>query len=209
LEQVMDWLREYTGLNLNVRWQILADSGIERDKPISLDVKNVRLSQVLWMIMNEAGGPDVLMAYRAGGNLLILSTQEDLGKEMVRKVYDVGDLLVQPRRFTNGIQIQASQALQNAGQPGQGGGGGSSGGIFGGGGQGQGGGQQQGLNEGEGGQGGGEAEIQKLIELITSTVEPESWTANGGDGTITAFRRQLVVRNSILVHQQLGGFLEE
>ena len=32
---------------------------------------------------------------------------------------------------------------------------------------------------------------------------------NGGTGTIQAFRNLLVVRNNLLVHQSLGGYVEE
>src|SRR5687768_11714279 len=77
LDQVIEWLQGYTGMNVNVRWQTLIDASVARDKPITLKVKGLRLSQVLWMIMNEAGGADTKLAYRATGKLLILSTEED------------------------------------------------------------------------------------------------------------------------------------
>ena len=99
LEQVMEFIAEYTQMNVVVRWQILEDAGIERDKAITIKVRNVRLSQVLWMIMDEAGGPDLKLAYRASGELLIISSAEDLGREMVVRVYDVSDLLVRAPRF--------------------------------------------------------------------------------------------------------------
>lgn len=213
LEQVMDWLQDFTQMNVTVRWQVLEDAGISRDKPISLRAKNLRLSQVLWMIMNEAGGTEVKLAYQATGNLLVLSTNEDLGQEMVVKVYDVSDLLFEPQRFTNAPQIdlqqlaqiasQASQAIQNVGF----GQGGQAGGFGGGGGGGQ--------SIFQNGQGQGEdnydpeAKIQELINLITQAIDPDSWEANGGPGTIHVFNQQLVVRNSILVHQRLGGYISE
>jgi len=85
-----------------------------------------------------------------------------------------------------------------------GGGGGGGGGMFG---QGT---QQQGQQQGdEFGQQGTQEQMEKLIELIKQTVEPDSWRDNGGLGTIFAFQNMLVVRNSILVHQRLGGYLTE
>jgi hypothetical protein len=53
------------------------------------------------------------------------------------------------------------------------------------------------------------ADIEELIALIVQTVEPDSWADNGGLGTIQPFRNLLVVRNNILVHQALGGYVEE
>lgn len=194
----MDFIAEYAQLNVVVRWQTLDDSGVSSDTPISIQARNLRLSQVLWLIMNEAGGADLKLAYRASGTLLILSTEEDLSKEMVTKVYDVADLLI---RLPSSPMpdVSQNQGLQQGGQ------GGSGGGIFG---------QQQGQ---QGQQYGGmdqqnatEANMQILVEIIQQTVEPDSWRETGGGlGSIQAFRNLLIVHNSILVHQKLGGFVRE
>jgi len=204
LEQVMEYIAELTQVNVVVRWEILEDAGIEKDKPITIKVRNVRLSRVLWLILNEAGGTDLRLAYRASGNMLVLSTEENLGQEMLVKVYDVSDLLVRPPRFANALQLDATQALQQAaqsGQGGQGGGGGGGQGLFGG----QGSGQQSQRDDERDGVGAG---MQELRQLIVDTVEPDSWVDNGGLGTIQPFGNVLVVRNSILVHQRLSGYVE-
>jgi hypothetical protein len=52
---------------------------------------------------------------------------------------------------------------------------------------------------------GAEEEMDTLIDLIQNTVEPDTWAVNGGRGQIYPFRRLLIVYNSILVHQRLGG----
>jgi len=201
LVDVMDWIASLTPMNVVVRWQILEDAGIEQDKPISMQVRNLRLSQVLWMMMDEAGGPDLNLAYRASGEILIISTAEDLGREMVIRVYDVSDLLVRAPRFYGAPHMDL-QNTQNTGVGGTGGGGQN---IFGGSGSG---GSRDDERDQRGGEG-DDADIQELIELIVQTVEPDSWADNGGLGTIQAFRNLLVVRNNILVHQALGGYIEE
>lgn len=202
LEQVIDWLAEFTGTNVNVRWETLAASGIEKDKPISMRFKNLRLSQVLWMILNEAGGADIKLAYRATGNLIVISTHEELGKDMITKVYDVSDLLTRVPRFTNAANLNAAQALNQSGQ-GQGGG---SSQMF----QDQQGGNQQGGGEGDRmGSGGSDTEMQQIIDLIQDVIEPDSWVKGGGTGTVVPLHGQIIVRNSILVHQLLGGYVNE
>jgi hypothetical protein len=211
LQQVMDWLAEFTKLNISVRWQTLADAGVDRDKPISIQARNLRLSQVLWLIMAEAAGSELKLAYRASGNLLILSTADDLDKEMVTKIYDVADLLTRlPRALRQGA-FNVTQGLgQSGGQGGGGGGGGAGGGMFG---QGQGQQQQQqgaqGAYGAAGGAGGPDAQLKELVELIRQTVEPDTWRENGGQGSIIPFQTSIVVRNTILVHQRLGGYLSE
>ncbi|MCK4343136.1 MAG: hypothetical protein KAY37_15585 [Phycisphaerae bacterium] len=194
LEQVVEWLADFTQMNVVVRWQVLEDSLIMRDAPISLKVRNLRLSQVLWLIMNEAGGSEVTLAYRASGNLLILSTEQDLGRELITKVYDVADLLLRVPRSGRPDFTSQSQGL------GQTGGGGGSQNIFGNS-------QQQRSNQQD--DFGSDVQIQALIEIIQNTIEPDSWEVNAGRGQINTLGSLLIVRNTILVHQQLGGYLTE
>jgi hypothetical protein len=51
---------------------------------------------------------------------------------------------------------------------------------------------------------------EDLIKLVTDTVEPFSWQANGGEGTIDFFPlgRALVVRQTAGVQEQVGDILE-
>ncbi|MCA9243545.1 MAG: hypothetical protein KDA32_06300 [Phycisphaerales bacterium] len=200
-DQVMEWVAEFTQMNVVVRWEQLEVAGVDRDKPVSIRVRNLSLSQVLWMIMSEAGG-ETKMAYRASGNLLVLSTADDLGKEMVVKVYDVSDLLLRVPRFDNAPRIDLQQAGQQAAQAGQGGGGGGGQGLF-----------QDDQEDNEQDQQGDNTEIQQLIQLIMETIEPDSWreglSGGAGQGSIRAFRSMLIVRNSIDVHQKLGGALSD
>ena len=203
-EQVIDWLRDFTRLNISVRWQKLADNGIERDKPITIKVRDLRLSQVLGLVMDEAAGSDVRLAYRMTGNLLVISTAEDLDREMIVKTYDISDLLLQIPRATRSAGFDVSQGLGQGGAGGSGGGGGGAGGgMFG---QGK---QRQQQGQDRSGQQGDQEQIDKLIELIQDTIEPDSWQKNNGNGSIKVFNRTLVVRNTILVHQRLGGYVTE
>jgi hypothetical protein len=207
LEQVMSWLADFTHMNVNVRWQILADAGVDRDKPISIHARNLRLSQVLWLIMSEAAGTELKLAYRASGNLLVLSTAEDLDKEMVTKIYDVADLLIKLPAATRQGAFNVTQGLGQTGQGGSGGGGGggAGGGMFG---QGQGQQQQQQGMRGDT-TGGTDQQLQQLVDLIRQTIEPDTWRENGGSGSIIAFQKSIVVRNTLLVHQRLGGYVTE
>jgi len=204
LEQVIEFIEDITQMNVIPRWQVLEDAGIERDKEITVKLRNLPLRSVLWAILNEAGGSDLKLAYRAEGNLLVLSTKEQLGDSLVTYVYDVSDLLFRPRWYGAAVALDPSQALQQAGQQaGQGGtgGGGSGQGIFGGSGSGS---QNQNRNEDD-----DESDVgmQEIRQLIIDTVEPDSWLDNGGRGSIYAFRNLLVVRNNILVHQLLSGYV--
>ena len=188
-EGVVEYLSDFLKVNIVVRWEALSPMGVTRDKPMSLRLRNLKVSQALWLLLNEAGGPDVRLAYRATSNLLLVSTADDLGREMVVKAYDVTDLITPAPSFA-GPTIDVSRA----------GGVGdravfeSARGETGGGGEGR-----QGLAP----------ELERLIAVVLATVEPDSWEGVGGKGTIAGFQRCIVVRNTIAVHQKLGGWLTE
>jgi len=197
LRSVLEWLADFAKVNLVVKWQVLQDADIDPDKPITLKVKGLRFSQVLWMILNEASGPDVKLAYRAAGSVLTISTHEDLGKEMVTRIYDLRDLLVGIARF-EAPQMDPGQALSQVGTSTSGGTGQN---LFRG---------QQSQQRGMTAEGTDQTpEMRRLIEIIQQTIEPDSWQVNNGKGTIHDFNGMLIVYNTLQVHQQIGGFVEE
>lgn len=57
--------------------------------------------------------------------------------------------------------------------------------------------------------GGAAAGAQQLIDLITATIEPDSWEVNGGRGRIMFYPplNVLVIRTTGEVHHQIGGTL--
>jgi hypothetical protein len=203
LREVVEFLRNYTKANIEVRWKILQDAGIDPDaQNITLKLNNARLSQVLWEIMNQAGSGELRLAYRAVGNNIVVSTQKDLGGEMISKVYDVRDLLAGVARF-EAPQMDPSQAMNQMSSGGGGGGGGGGGsGLFGG---------NRGQNQRSqiGAAGDEGPEMKKIIDMITLTIAPDTWEKAGGKGSIHTFNGLVVVYNSPLVHQQIAGFVEE
>jgi general secretion pathway protein D len=68
------------------------------------------------------------------------------------------------------------------------------------------------LSAGPGGLGGGViADFDSLIELITTTISPQSWDEVGGPGSISGFdtNLSLVVSQTQEVHEQLADLLEQ
>ncbi len=216
LRQVFDELAKSTRATVYVNWQALNAVGVREDRPITVHARNMRFGHVLWMILREAAGTDAKLAYRISNDMLYVSTFEELSEEMLVRVYPVEDLLVSELRFprldvvrehdyvagliptvNNGavavrpIVDRVASGTRLVGE--------NSGGDI-----------DEGLNGNRGNSGthGDDARaqrLQELINVITTTVEPESWDINGGRGTIRGFRDKLVVRNSAFVHEQLAG----
>lgn len=201
-EQVVEYLQEVSNVNINVDWEDLTNQGIEKDKLVSLKLNNVSFRTVLKEILTQVGG-DVVLAYSVSEGLIRVASKEKLDREKEIRVYDINDLLVNIPRFTNAANLNPAQALNQAGQSGQGGGGGSSQ-IFD---------EQENENQrGEEGQGAGPrgALVQQIMDIIRQTVEPDSWRETGaGDGSIRELNGQLIVYNTADSHRQVGNLLAQ
>ncbi|MGI9457659.1 MAG: hypothetical protein ACR2NU_13930 [Aeoliella sp.] len=156
---------------------------------------------------------------------LPLSAQAQQEAEYVLRTYEVGDLTLNVSDRPYGESAATiRQGIQAVGGGGFGGGGGG----FGGGG-GLGGGGQFSVPEvanrqplylaqfGGGGGGGRMAQvgapaptntIDNLWEVIVATVDPESWSENGGNGTLQAFGTAMVVWQTEPVHQRIEQLLQ-
>jgi len=211
LNEVLASMGEMLNTNVVARWSRLAEVGVEPDTPVTLRVRNLRVGQVLWLILSEAAGSDVRLAYRAEPDLILISTAEDFGRQMITRVYDVRHLLV-PRLVHPSIQIGREQTFISAVQPVV-----AEGAV----------GVRpipQVITSGVtliGEDAGGtvrrdddtgsfqEQRLRELIDAITTTIEPETWLVNGGRGSIVPYNGMLIIRNSPLVHQKIAGPVEE
>ncbi|MFQ5806655.1 MAG: hypothetical protein ACE5I3_09415 [Phycisphaerae bacterium] len=200
LEKVMEWLQEYTGGIVYVRWKVLEDFGITRETPITVKARDKKLSQILWVIMNEAAAESgVTLAYQASTDLFLFSTHDDLSRDLVTRVYDVQDITVDvpyfkgdgTREGSEGI-VRRTRVRRTAPPPSR-----SSGGEV--------------IDEAPRREITTEDEkLQEFKELILNMIEPESWEINGlgGKGTIFPYKGRLVVRNSLHVHQLIDDGLK-
>ena len=211
-EQVIDYLRDLTGLNIVVNWTALEAAAIEKDKEVNLKLTNVKFSKALRLVLDEVGGGETELSYEVGDGVVQISTKEDLSRRTTVQVYNVQDLIIRVPDF-QGREINLNNIGQNQ-QGGLGGGGGIGGaGGGGGGGGGAGGG---GIFGGGGGQQGGEAPqtgedpLERLIQLIQETIDPESWRSAGGNvGAINTLNNQVIVTQTATAHTQLRDLLKQ
>ena len=198
LEKVMEWVQKQTGVLVYVRYAILEEHGITRETPITVKAKDATLKQILWVIMNEAAGASgATLAYEASGDLILLSTHQDLGSKMVSRVYDFKDIHVDVLYFEGITDLEGKvfrtrvrRAVPHSRSLG--------GELFG----------PPADDaapvlevESE------EEQVQEFMEFLLNTIEPETWAINGmgGKGTIFPYKGRLIIRNSLHVHQILSG----
>jgi hypothetical protein len=197
LSDVLDFLSDATSSNMSVDWKALDAAHIAKDTPVTLKMSaQVPLHKVLSMVLNQAAGNGVLTFFVDEG-VIEITTQESSDKVLYSRTYPIQDLLFQPIDATN----PPSLSLQNASQTQTGGGG-----TGGGGGQGGGQGLFDNTNQNNNNNTAGNTQADRateIIKLITDTVKPELWQANGGTATISFYRGNLIVNAPRSIHEQL------
>ena len=220
-EDVVTFLRSITNASIVVNYQALELAGVDRNTEITLNLgQNVPLRKALQLILDQVGGGFAELGYTVDEGVITISSRDDLNRNVETQVVDIRDLIVSIPEFNiddadYGDGGGNGGGGNGGGGGGFGGGGGGGGGGFGGGGGGGGfggggggggfggGGNGGGGNGGggNGGNGGGDNEgpsreelVQRIIDLITTTVATDSWQVNGGNtGRIAELNGQLVV----------------
>jgi hypothetical protein len=196
LSDVIDFLADASSSNISVDWKALDAAHIAKDTPVTLKMNGqLPLRKVLTLVLQQAAGSGVLTFFVDQG-VIEITSQEASDKVLYSRVYPIQDLLFQPTDYNNAPSL----SLQNAGQGQSGGGGGGGGG-----------GGSSGQSLFDNASSGSDKQsataqsdrAQEIIKLITDTVKPELWQANGGTATISFFRGNLIVNAPRSIHEQL------
>ena len=199
---VVDFLRDVTGANIEVRWRTLEAAGIDRNTPVTIRLRDVRFSKALQSILADVGGGTVKIGYTVGEGVVTISTEEELSKDVLTRVYDIRDLIIEVPDFNQAPTFNLQNQSSNTSGQGGGGGGGQS--LFGGGGGGSGG-SQDSTNQRT-----RQQLVEDITKLITDTVSPDSWRDAGGTiGSIRELSGQLIVTQTPENQRLLQGLLEQ
>jgi hypothetical protein len=92
LDKFLAYVGEVTGVNLFVNWRALEAAGVNVDTPLTMDLRDVPASVALEHALRSAGDP-VRLAYQIDEGIVEVSTEDELGKHSVTRIYDVRDLI--------------------------------------------------------------------------------------------------------------------
>lgn len=187
--EAFSWWSQTTGIPLVIDWSLLERAGVMPDTPIHLSLNDVPAGQVLSLIMQQASLDHSLIFEKTPWYIRIL-TKDQANKELVLRMYDVGDMVHEtrlssrPPRFDLNSVLNSSNAGRNAN---------SSRSIF----------EQADAVEGPAPS--NEARGEEIARLIRDTVEPQIWRENGGEAaSCRYFKGRLIVNAPLYVHAQIG-----
>jgi type II secretory pathway component GspD/PulD (secretin) len=224
LRNVIDDLRAFEHLNIFVDESALGEEGISLDRPVTIQLENVSLKSALNLLLHQ-----MHLQYVIQNEVLTITTQKHAHGNLTRKTYQVADLVIpvpnfgtvgelpfqnpflpmdagmQPNAPTPAMSPYSMMGGTPVGSPS--GTSPNSGGAV--------------PGSGFGGSyAPGGTTINKtaptktneetLIKLITSTIQPESWSEMGGPGTIEYFPQTygLVINQTPDIQDQVQDLLQ-
>jgi len=206
LVNIIEYLRNTTGVNFFVNWPVLEAVGVGKDLPVTLQLINVPVNQALRLVLQQASATNELepIGFSVIEGVVTISTERDLSKITDIRPYDIRDLLVQVPNFDQAPEFDLNAALSNtntggsSGVGGGSGGKGSSGGLFGGG-------EEEGetqLTRAE--------TIEQITNLIQDSVGKQGdWETQGGEGSIRELNGNLIIKSTPKNHRQISLLLSQ
>ncbi len=232
LSEVMDHLKTLAGVNIHLDPRGLAAEGVTTDMPVNIDLSEpISLRSALNLILEP-----LHLSYVVKNEVLNVTSEQLRDGEVYTVTYNVGDLVMPIPNFVpdNNMgmvgAINSAQANARAGMVG---------GVYAGdaplsvasasgsattavmdprilaemsGTSGPLSGISQSMGAGPGGlSGGAQPDFDSLIDLIVQTIQPESWDANGGPGSVTRFPNNLslVISQKQDVHEEIADLLAQ
>lgn len=167
-----------------VDWDALNDMGVEREAPIRCDFRDLSVRQALELALADAGN-ELRLAYEVRDGCLRITTDENLTRRMAVRIYDVRALLVATEaEHERAIKryIRRARLVPVKDAPGA-----------------RGASPSLSIPEFDA--------ARELEQMLTQTVEPDSWVINGGTGRATCYAGLLTVRQSESLQRDTEAFL--
>ncbi len=200
LQDVVEFVKTVTQLNVDTDWTALEAANIHRDTTVSLNLTNVTAKALMDRIVEKISGADrnSRADWAVLDGVVTLASDEKIRKRTELVIYDVKDLLIEVPDYRDVPRIDLQQALQAS----QGGGGGSQSPFR----------NEQDREDQQQRQQTRDRTLDDLINIIRENVDQEGWTENGGDtGKITKVGNagNLIITNTPKNHRQIAGLLSK
>lgn len=193
-EDVVGFIGSTTGIDIDVDWESLADIGVDPDTPVTLKLNSVQIDVLLDRVLSKVSDPTLPAGWAIQDGILTIASDEVLRLNTVLETYDIRDLIFVVPDFDNAPEFDLSSAIQQSG--GGGGGGGQS--PFSGGTQ-----DPQDIATRE-------ERVDAIIELIQANVDPDGWTALGGDtSSVTELNGNFIITTTPKNHRAIIGLLNK
>lgn len=193
-QALSDWSAQ-TQIPLVIDWDAMEIDGVDPGLEIDLELEDVRTDTVLLVLMDSMSTELVFIAETHPWGVQLRSRLR-ANEDVITRVYDVRDLIVDVPNFTDAPTLSLTDALSNTNSGGGGAGGRSGGG--------------QGIFDVEDFSEEDRPLTRRergelLVQLVRDTIEPDIWRENGGEFSRARYRDgRMIVRAPLYVHVRIG-----
>ena len=199
---VIQFVRDVSTANIHVKWEALRTANVDKNTAVNVKLAQVSVEKALKTILEDVGGQAGQLAFVVDEGVITISTQDDLSRKTVTRVYDIQDLIVRVPDFS-APRINLSSQGNNTGSNN------TSGGLFGG-----------NTNDDDDDDTGDDDEdtisrqelVDSILDLIRSTIAPDTWRGGQAAGTIGSIRElngQIIVTQTAENHRSLLDLLSQ
>ncbi|MCG8407836.1 MAG: permease prefix domain 1-containing protein [Phycisphaerales bacterium] len=189
LEGILNFVRDIAGVNIFVDWASMENVGIDRGTEVTLNLWDVRISTVLGMALRSAGQSGEILTYAISDGLLMVGTEDVLGRQTETRLYHCADLV--QAELSPGDRLKVVRALYEIEGAGT-----------------------KDAHRYDGLLGSLHTLLTarrtpELIQVIQKTVDPSTWMENGGNiGQISVFNDTLVIVQTAKNHEAIRSLLD-
>ncbi|KKL82741.1 hypothetical protein LCGC14_1981740, partial [marine sediment metagenome] len=163
----IQFLRDVSNVNIHVNWEAMRQVNIDQKTQVNVKLTQVSVEKALRTVLDDVGGVNPLGFVVAEG-VITISTKDDLSRETRTRVYDIRDLIVTVPDFRGPRTSLSRGTGNNAGA-----------GLFG----------DDDDDDDDDEDTLSRAELtENILELIRSTIAPDTWRSGDASGTIGSVR---------------------
>ncbi|MFP4104880.1 MAG: hypothetical protein ACLFVU_02225 [Phycisphaerae bacterium] len=198
-KDVIDFLRDVSGVNIYVKWTMLQNAGIDQDTEVTVNLRDITLEKALRTILDDIGGIVTPLSYIIDDGVIEISTAEDLRQNTVTRVYDIRDLIFRVPNFT-GPRIDLDQTTVGTDTDDDD----DDNGLFGNDDD-----DDDDDNNGEENMPSRSELIQGITEVITNTIDRDSWPDRGDTGAVEELHGQLIITQTPENHEKIQQLISQ
>ncbi|HUE69965.1 MAG TPA: permease prefix domain 1-containing protein [Pirellulaceae bacterium] len=185
LTEVAEHIAKTNGFPVILATSTLADAAITEDTPVTNRIKGISLRSALRLMLGELN-----LTYVIENEVLAITTPEDADLRLVTRVYDVRELLAMetPPGSIPALKPKADEK-PSSGESGD---------------------KPPAKEAPSGGFGSKRPELSdadRLINLITTVCEPDSWDYVGGPGTADEYKGLITISQTREIHEEVERLL--
>lgn len=159
----------------------LEEAAVNTETPVVCKLKNVKVQTALRLILGE-----LELTFVTHDDVIMITTPEDAGSQLVTRVYDCRELMKLPSPIKKTKHFRQEFPATGGGS-----------GIHG---------RVEAKPKEEIGPD-GNYEVEDLIDVLTTSVDPDSWDEVGGPGSVSDFKGLVTVSQTQEIHERVERLL--